>query len=77
MLIQEIFEPEGQLNPERAMKPAPSPQVGSKAHKSLNGKSTELDEVDALVQQILEDQGPFKAESTLRPEPLRFGASIT
>ena len=69
-LIQEIFEPEGQLNPERAMKPAPPPQVGSKVHKSLNSKSPELDEVDVLVQEILEDQGPFKAEQTPRPEPL-------
>ena len=56
-LVQEIFEVEGQLKPERAMKPALSPQVGSKVPKSLNSKSPELDEVDVLVQEILEDQG--------------------
>jgi hypothetical protein len=69
-LLQEIFEPEGRFNPIRAMEPTPPPQVASKVHKSLNGKSPELDEVDALVKEILEDQGPLKAEQTPRPEPL-------
>lgn len=69
-LIQEIFEPQGQLNPERAMEPAPPPQVASKVHKNVNRKSPKLEEVDALVQEILEDQGPFKAEQTPRPEPI-------
>jgi hypothetical protein len=71
-LIEDIFEPEGQLNPERAMKPALPPQVGSKIHKSLNGNAPKLDEIDALVQEILEDQDQFKGS-----EPLRFRTSVS
>ena len=75
-LIQDILEKEERINKKQAVDPALSLQVGNEIPKTYDSNSPELDDVDALVREILDDREPLNTELASSAGPTIFGGSL-